>query len=104
MREAALPRIKVDCRHPLARLQQRDRDMHGGGGLSRATFLVADDDNVSRIFSFGLPFSGVGFEQHLCLRRRHLLLRTNAGQEFSPAAFFTVAARMLKDKHNARWH
>ena len=46
MGETLLPGIKIYRGNPLARLQQRDRDMDGGRRLARPAFLIADNDNV----------------------------------------------------------
>ena len=48
VRKAALARVEVDGGDTLAGLQQRDGDVHGGGRLARAAFLVTKNDDVRR--------------------------------------------------------
>jgi hypothetical protein len=46
MREGLLPAVEVYGCDALAGFQQRDRDMHRGGGLARAALLVAEHDHM----------------------------------------------------------
>ncbi len=48
MRKAALTGIEVDRRDALARLQQRNRDMHSRSRLPGTAFFVAKDDDMRR--------------------------------------------------------
>src|SRR5665213_1484990 len=45
MREASLSRIEVNCGDTLARLHQRNRDVHGDGGFAGAAFFIGNDDD-----------------------------------------------------------
>jgi hypothetical protein len=47
MRETFLPAAKIDRRHALASLEQRNRDVQSGGGFARPAFLVAENNHVS---------------------------------------------------------
>ena len=40
--------VEIDGGNALARLQQRDSDMHRRGRLSRSAFFVAKDDDMRR--------------------------------------------------------
>ena len=44
--EGLLPRVEIDGRDPLSDIHQRGRDMHRGGGFSRAALFVAEHDDV----------------------------------------------------------
>jgi len=51
MGETFLPAVEINARHALAGLEQRDRNVQSGGGLTRPAFLVAEDDHVSGLTS-----------------------------------------------------
>ena len=46
--EALLPQVEVDRGDALPEIQQRDRDVHGESGLSRAPFLIAEHNDMRR--------------------------------------------------------
>src|SRR5664279_5722344 len=51
MGETFLPAVEIDGRHALAGLEQRDRNVQSSRGLTRAAFLVAENDHVSGLTS-----------------------------------------------------
>src|SRR5205814_1397348 len=67
--EGALAAVEVDRRNALARLEQRDRDMHRGGRFSRAALFVAQHDDVRRA-----RYSACRLDQHYTSpRRTHII-------------------------------
>jgi hypothetical protein len=50
--ETLLTRIEINCGNALSCLQERDRNMERGGGFSRATFLVAEHNDMCGLTSF----------------------------------------------------
>jgi hypothetical protein len=49
MREALLARVEIDRGDALTGFQQRDGDVQRSRGFSRATLLVAENDDVRRL-------------------------------------------------------
>jgi len=46
VREALLPGVEIDRRHPLADIHQRDGNVHRGGRFPRAALFIAKHDDV----------------------------------------------------------
>jgi hypothetical protein len=46
MRQGLLPQVEIDAGNPLAKIHQRDGDMHGDRGFSRTAFLVPQHHDV----------------------------------------------------------
>src|SRR4029077_14716110 len=59
MREGLLPAVEIDGGDALSGLEQRDRDMHGGGRLARPALFVAQHDYVR-----GARYATGCLEQH----------------------------------------
>ena len=55
MGEAFLPRVEIDRGDALARLHQRDRDMHRDRGFARPALFVAEHDDVRRSVAARYP-------------------------------------------------
>src|SRR5262249_2766854 len=46
VRQTLLTRVEIDRRNPLSSLQQRNGYMQRGGGFSRSTLFIAENDDV----------------------------------------------------------
>jgi hypothetical protein len=52
MGEALLPAVEIDGGDALTGLEQSHRNVQSGGGLARATFLIAEHDHMRGLRSF----------------------------------------------------